>query len=294
MEPKKPDHFTAAKVRRFEIKEEAERSVEMRIVKLDVPTTPHVADFELPRIAKKGDGDYGATKAKYGALAATDPEKVRRGQKDNRFSLNSLLREPLSVEQEEQRVIEERVKTQVEAVTEKAKSEAAAIGYRDGLAKGHEEAFMKFQVESKERMAEFEKLMASAEEAKREIFRANERFLVEMVFRIARMVLLRELTTDREYILRLCTELIERVGVRENIKLGISAEDAQTLSMLKEGIEKKLGAMSNLSIEVSNQIARGGCTVETQWNAIDASIDGALKGIADSLIGRKSTAEDSA
>lgn len=290
MEPMQPPRKPGSSLQRFEIKEDSGSANEMHIQTLNISATPEVTEFELPRITKAGDGKYSVTKAKYGALAATDAERKARVGKNSRFSLNTLSRGPLSVENEEQRVIEERVNTQVQAIAEKAKAEAAALGYRDGLAKGHEEAFIKFQEEARSRLEGFEKILASAESAKSEIFRANERFLIDLVFRISRMVMLRELTTDRDYVRRLAIELIERVGVRENIKVRINPEDSETLGMLKQGIEAALGSLTNLSVEVSNQVPRGGCAVETQWNAIDASIDRALQGIADSVIGPQAVA----
>ncbi len=278
-----------SKMQRFEIKEEGESKQEHRVVKLQVPDVPAVKEFEFTRIKKAGDGDYQHTKKKYGALAATDTDRKKTNVKDARFSLNSLLREPLSVDQEEARVIEERVQGRVRAVAEEAKQAAAAVGYRDGLAKGHEEAFLKFQQDAKDRLAMFDLLLKESEQAKQDIFKANERFLVELVYRIAKMVLLRELKTDRGYIQRLAEEVIERLGVRENIKLRINPRDAETIGSLKEDLEKSLGALQNLSVEISNQVPAGGCHVETQFNAIEANIDQILHGIGESLLGKAET-----
>ena len=46
-----------------------------------------------------------------------------------------------------------------------------------------------------------------------------------------------------------------------------------------------MGDLKNLQIEGSDQFRSGGCTVETQWNAIDASIETQLKGLYDALMG---------
>lgn len=279
----KSSKFTLADLKKFDVREESGNAQEMRVVKLELPDTPTVSEFRVGRIRKPGEGDYAATKAKFGALAATDPDH-KQGP-TQKFSINSLLREPLSIEQEERRAIEERVQATVTELAAKAKEEASQLGYQDGLAKGHEEAFVKFKQEAEARMQRFEALMAELENARQEILRANERFLISLVIRISRMVILRELKTDENYIQRLAADLIERVGVRENIKVRISPEDSETLGMLKDGIEKSLGAMKNLSIEVDSKVPQGGCSIETQWNAIDATIDRALEGIAQSLIG---------
>lgn len=280
------DHF---KPNQQEVHEDA-KADGPRVVKIDTASVPVVQEFELSRLSKEGEGDYAFTRKKYGALAATDFDRstvASKTRKDARFSINSLLRDPLSIEEEERRVMDEKVQARVSAIEEEARARASEIGYADGLKQGHEEAFRRFQTESAERMAGLEQLIASLEGAKREIFRANERYLVELVFRVARMVLLRELSADKEYVLRLTRELIERVGARENIRVRVHPDDLETAALLKDGLEKALGTLQNLNVEASAQVRRGGCELETQWNVIDASVETQLEGIHDALVGSK-------
>ncbi|MGZ3707783.1 MAG: FliH/SctL family protein [Bdellovibrionota bacterium] len=282
---------TGTEPKKIDIKEEATKSTDVRVVKIDTSREPDVRTFDFPKIQKAGDGDYGATKAKFGPLAATDAERVARAQKDRRFSLNPLLRDPLSVEQEERRVIEEKVRARVSALADDAKAEAAAVGYQDGLQKGYDEAYARFQKEAGERLGYLDQFLEAAETSKAEIFKANERFVMETVFRIARMVVLRELQTDKDYLLRLTRELIERVGVRDNISILINPEDLVSVKMLKDGLEQSLGALSNLNVEASTQIKRGGCSIETQWNLIDAAIDTQLQGLYEGLVAKTASEE---
>jgi flagellar assembly protein FliH len=183
-------------------------------------------------------------------------------------------------------VIEEKVRARVQTLAEEARQVSATVGYQDGLKKGFEEAFKKTKQEGSANLEKFTAMVNEAENAKLEIFRANERFLIDLIFRIARMVILKELSTDKEYLLRLAKELVDRVGVRENIKLKIHPDDAKTMDMLEEGLQKAFGKMTNLSIEASSQVQRGGCQIETEWNAIDASIDIQIQGVYDALIGK--------
>ena len=113
------DHF-----KKMAVKNEHETTPEVRVMKLDPGTAPVVEQYNFEKIYRQGEGSYSATKAKYGALAATDPERTRRNQKDRRFSLNHLLRDPLSIEEEERRVIDERVRVQILALSEQAKAKA--------------------------------------------------------------------------------------------------------------------------------------------------------------------------
>lgn len=285
----KPDQMASDekfKPGQFTVKEEYDAPLEPRVVKLDVPTEPVVQQYNFGRIRKEGEGDYQATKAKYGPLAATDPERQARTQRDSRFSINPLLRDPLSVEEEERRVIEEKVRSRVAAMADEARAKAAEEGFQQGQAKGYEDAFAQFKGEGAERLARFEAMVKQAESAKESIFKQNERFLIDLVFRVSRMILLRELATDRDYVVRLCRELIERVGVRENIRIRIHPDEASTIGMIREGLEKTFGSLKNLHIEISNQVQVGGCMLETEWNAIDASLENQLKAVSEALLGQ--------
>jgi len=272
----------------FNIQENSEGQ-ETRVVKLDMPTTPEVKQFAFDKLRKPGDGDYSRIRAKFGALAATDAGRAERARKDSRFTINPLIRDGLRVDEEERRVIEERVHERVSAVEAAARAEADRRGYDEGLARGREEAFKAFQGEAQSRMERFEKLLGELEGAKEQIYRENERFVVELSYRIARMILLREVKSDKDYVLRLAGAIIERMGVRENIRIRVSPEDLQTAAMIKEGLERELGSLKNLLIEGSPEIRGGGCEIETEWNAIDASIDTQLQAVHQALIDGKAT-----
>jgi flagellar assembly protein FliH len=284
------DHFNKIKIK-------AESEVlksDLRVMKLDTTSEPVIQQFNFGKLSRAGEGDYQATKAKYGSLASTDEGRDPKAQRDRRFAINPLLREPLSIEDEERRVVEERVKTRLEAIQAEARAKAHEEGYQAGLEQGHREAYQRFAQESVERLRHFDAMLNDAENAKQEIYRANERFLMELVFRMAKMVTLKELATDRDYLVRLSRELIERIGVRENIRIRIHPEDAKTADIIKPGLEAALGALKNLSIEASPQVKRGGCIVETEWNAIDASLDRQFEGIREALIGKAAEDDDGA
>lgn len=269
----------------FSIHEENKRSRDETIIKVAERANPSVQDFQIEDIQENGRHDYSAVKAKYGPLAASDPDRVAKSQKDRRFVLNSLLRDPLSVEQEERRAIEESVRDRVSALTDEAKSLGYNEGFKEGLQKGHEEALQRFRVENSPKVEQLDLMIKSAEAAKNEIFKANERFLIELIFSIAKKMILKELNIDKEYLIRLANELIHRVGVRENIKLTIHPDDAEILEALEHGIKQNYSQLENLNIDISNQASRGGCRIESEWNVIDAKIDAQLEAIHDTLIG---------
>src|SRR6476660_1549829 len=95
------DHFN-----KFNVKSEKDLvSSETRVMKLDASAKPVIEQFQFGKLQRAGEGDYTATKSKFGPLAGTDEDRPVRAQKDSRFSMNPLLREPLAIEEEERRAI---------------------------------------------------------------------------------------------------------------------------------------------------------------------------------------------
>jgi len=269
----------------FDIKGEDKESDKIRVVKLDTGPGPQVKQFALPQLEVQGKGDYAVIKQKYGALAATDPDRQPKTTRDSRFSVNPLLRDPLAIEEEERRVIESRVQQQVEELSNQARVVGEKKGYEDGLKKGRDEAYDEFRREAADSLKSFESFVKSFEMLKAELFKANERFLMELVFRVAKMVTLKELGTDPDYVLRLSRQLLDQIGIRDNVRIRISSKDAQSIEMLKAELTKQFADLKNLNIEVSDQVEGGGCMIETQWSAIDASLETQLQGIQKALSG---------
>src|SRR4029077_14232240 len=114
-----------------DIKEDESGKQDPRVVRMESEPArePVVRNFEATKLKKPGEGDYAAIKAKYGPLAATDMDRATRSQKDSRFHLNALVKDPLSVQQEEQRVIAEMLKAQVQALDAEVREKAKREGY---------------------------------------------------------------------------------------------------------------------------------------------------------------------
>jgi flagellar assembly protein FliH len=270
---------------KFEIREEGSRSeTDIRVLKLDGGAGMQVQQFAPQPLAEKGRNDYATVKKKFGAIAATDPDRHSKSKKDSRFSMNELLRGPLAVEEEERKIIEEKVRARVSAVTEEAANRAREAGYQDGLKKGYDEAYAHTREECAGQIELLNALIEAFENAKVEVFTANERFLIELIYRIAGMIALKEIKQDPQYMTRLCREIIERVGVRENIRVRVNPNVLQGTQTLKEDLEATLGKLNNFSVEASPEVDIAGCQVETDWNSLDATLEQQLAGIRAALL----------
>lgn len=250
-----------------------------------------VQEFKFQTLKREGQGSYAATKAKFGSLAVTDPEKTKKGSRDSRFAINPLLRNQLAIEDEETRILEKKLQERIDILTAEVTKTAEKKGYEEGIQRGRDEAFKKFQEQGQQDLAKLENFVNEFEGLKEKVFQANERFLVELVFRVSKMLALKDLSVDKTYVSRLASQLIERIGVRENISIKISSKELQTVSQIKDDLEKKLGSLKNLKIEASEQVVSGGCLLETDWNMIDARLETQINGLHEALVGQQPVQE---
>ena len=229
----------------LKVNTEPKKSNEVKIIKLDQgQKLQEVLKLQMNPIQKIQQKSYQEFKAKVNSSSLENPSVAHKHQRDRRFSINPLLRDPLSIEEEERKAIEEKVRVRVEAVAEKAKAEAAEIGYQAGLKKGFEESAKELKAEGAVSLDKFNSLVSEIENAKAEIFEANERFLIELVFRIARNIILKELAVDKEYLSRLTKELVGKLGVRDNVTIRINPEDADIIEKLQDKLRKNLWGTS--------------------------------------------------
>lgn len=270
-----------------QLKEDPTKDTERRVMKVEMPVGFDVQDYGYQKIVRKEDGDYSRTKKVYGIKASTEKEQSKKKKRDDRFKINPLLKAPLGVEDEERRVIEQLVAEGIKSAEADARKKAAEKGYEEGYKEGYDKAYDKYRQEGTERLNQLREFLKSCESAKVDIFKANERVLIDLVYRIAKKVIEKELETDREYVKRILLDVIDKVGVRENIRLKVNPDDLVSVEKLEKDLKDQLGNLENLNIDTSNKIPKSGCTVETEWNVIDASLETKFKGVYDALVGKQ-------
>lgn len=204
-------------------------------------------------------------------------------QRNARFRLNELTRGPLSVEAEEEARIEAEVQRRLGIQLQELSEITRKTAYQEGFEKGKQDARTEVLTASRPMVDQFEALVRGFDNVQTDIFKANEEYLIHMVYRLAKHVLLRELKEDTDYVRRLVSQLLERLGTRENIKIFVGETEYSSAETLREGLAQTLGQLKNLSIEQDSTITGRGCRLETDFGEIDARIEVQIENIAQTL-----------
>lgn len=221
--------------------------------------------------------DYAEIKKQYGSLAITD-EAAHPS-----FRLNASSKKSLGVEHEEKSHVEGMVRGEVEARLATLREEAHEAGFNEGKKVGIIEAKAEFLHEMNPVLDQFKKLISELDQTRDDLFKANEKVLIELFLQVSKRVLLKDIAQDRDYILRLLSDIMERVGVKENIRIEIGKADFENLDRIKDFVKVQFPEMKNVQIEVNEALGLGGCVVETDLSSINASVDTQFNAIASSL-----------
>ncbi|NDG85621.1 MAG: hypothetical protein EBX52_11390, partial [Proteobacteria bacterium] len=130
---------------------------------------------------------------------------------------------------------------------------------------------------------ELARLIEGFEALKKDLYVANEAFLVQLVFQVGKQVLLKELSTDRDYVKRLAAHVVEKVGAKDHIRVRVSRKDAENIEEIKEFLKARMPDLRNVQIEPADDLQLGGCKVETDLNRINASVENQLQAVEKAL-----------
>ncbi|MFN7685942.1 MAG: FliH/SctL family protein [Oligoflexia bacterium] len=267
-----------------EVLSEGEPGVSHQVVDYEPPHERKISTYQPQRIIKPGTGDYRFTRQKFGPIAISDTPDLHGSQKDGRFVLSHLSREPLSIHAEEKRAFDERVRAEVEILSRQAVEAGREEGIRLGQEEGRKAAREEASAEIQDRLSSLCSMIDSAEAHRARLLEQQERFFLELILKIAKKVCLKELATDEAYVGRLLHAILEKSGARENIRIKISQEDAELLAQLRNDLVQKWGELKNVMIEPSAQVPSGGCEFETDLASYSATLDSQLEAIEQTLL----------
>jgi flagellar assembly protein FliH len=256
-------------------------------IKNQEPQPMVVQEFELKKLkATSGAVLHPSSQSvgqSLGRSASARAQALAQSVSRDRFKLSQLAKEAQGEEEKERRQIDAAIQSRVQAESEMARAIGLKEGYVEGLNQGRQEALEQYRKSSSEKVERLDQLVSSMEAAKIQIFEANQKFLVDLAYRVGRSVLLKELATDREYVTRLARGLLEKIELRDNLTLKLNPSDAALVDELKAGLQGTFANLRNLAIETSSEVRGGGVVLESEWGAIDASLETQLSSLRAAL-----------
>ncbi len=149
---------------------------------------------------------------------------------------------------------------EAESIRAKAKEEAEAEGRKEG-----EQKVAEYVTEA------FETLNSAIEE-KKKVVKDSEQEILRLSLKIAEQILRSEVTTNKDAIMNMIVDAVNRVSDRDSVIVKVNREDLEYVKKNKEKIAGIVDGIKNLSIVEDSQVEQGGCVIETNLGYVDARL----------------------
>jgi flagellar assembly protein FliH len=162
--------------------------------------------------------------------------------------------------------------------------DAFAKGYAQGERAGSEAAAVQGE-------AMLRRLMQTLEEVtdlRARMIRDTEHQMVRLALVIARRVIHREVSVDRELVLALVRVAMDRIGDGTTVTIRLNTDDYAAIMAIRPSPWPD----GHVTVEADTRVPRGGCRIESDLGTIDAGVDAQLQEITRALLHEAPVADD--
>lgn len=115
------------------------------------------------------------------------------------------------------------------------------------------------------------------------LLRQTETQMVELALAIARRILRREATVDRDLLVAMARVALDRIGEEGSATIRLNPEDYAATAQ-RHGDQ---WAGSRVTVLADPAVPRGGCIVESEFGQVDASVEAQFDHVAQTLLGEE-------
>lgn len=187
------------------------------------------------------------------------------------------------IEQAETRAAEITAEARRRVETEAEEIKAAAA--REGYEKGYREAQKQAENEGRQIRHEARKVLAQAEEARRQKLEHMKDEILALAVEIAQKIVARELETHPDTVLRIAEEAILLAAGRKQVVLWVNPSELEICLSRREQLAALLPPRVDLQIMTDEAVEMGGCLLENEYGRVDARLSTRWQNLLASLKG---------
>jgi flagellar assembly protein FliH len=189
------------------------------------------------------------------------------------FRIDRVVAETTGVAELERASIEERVEREALARLKDLQEQAYQKAYQLGLKEGREKAFTEQKMALEERLGSLDTVLKAIESIKSELVAYNEVHMMNLIFQVAKKLLMDEISQRREVVLDVVKRAIESAQSDENVVVRVSHSDFEFVESVREKLGKEFDSLKQVKFESADELTDGGCVVETNYGDVDARVE---------------------
>ncbi len=169
------------------------------------------------------------------------------------------------LEEDEKKLIDQKVLEALQPVQEKAYQEAYQLGLEDGRIR----AFDERKLEINELIQDLKKTIESLEKAKSQIYIQNELGIVELIKAAVKRVAMREMSLEPSVIKDLIKRGVEASQHDERINIYVNSGDLKSIEELYQEMKLETSFGERIKIIGTDSVQPHGAIIETNFGEVD-------------------------
>ena len=113
------------------------------------------------------------------------------------------------------------------------------------------------------------------------MIRETEQQMVTLALAVARRVIQREISLDRDLLIAIARVALDRLGDDAKISVRLNPDDHAAT----EAVRTAAWTGTHVTVAADPRVPRGGCRIESDFGALDAGVDAQIQELAHALLG---------
>lgn len=114
-----------------------------------------------------------------------------------------------------------------------------------------------------------------------QMIRDTEQQMVSLALAVARRIIHREVSLDRDLLIAIARVALDRLGEDAKVSIRLNPDDYA----ITEAARAAEWSGTHVSVVADSRVPRGGCRIESDFGALDAGVDAQIEELAHALLG---------
>jgi flagellar assembly protein FliH len=196
----------------------------------------------------------------------------------NNFKIDDIVKDYRGLSRQEQTDLEKKIQAEVKRRLEASFQDAYKEGLEKGRLEGEARAYQEVEAKMHEQVDAFTNVIEAVKGQTDKIIENNRSDVYEFVKRFTKWIILKEVN-EKTYLTSLLEKLILELNARKNLIVKVGRENFADMPDIVKAVEAKLGHLSNVRIEIAQELTHPGIILESENGLIDGSLEGVFNNI---------------
>ena len=200
-------------------------------------------------------------------------KRDREFAKNNNFEIHPILKEKRGIIAQESAVKDEVIENEIQERLEKVRETAFEKGYQEGKSKGEKDVYEQTKIEAEEKLERLNEVVEDVLKSKIKLIREEKNHVYDLIHKIAKWVILRELSNDGDYLKRLLDNLAREVESNSELVVYVDRESFKNMPEFIDYAEKKLANFRNVKVEIGHDMKGPGIVLCSENEILSGTME---------------------